>query len=99
MHSGADVDAFQAALNRDIGGDVSTSQPSDSESGMNSPYLYNIYIFLIFSCFYFAILSVFYVKNKKERDRLRCEIESLWSQKCHDFGSNSWQELASSIIF
>lgn len=45
MHSGADVDAFQAALNRDIGGDVSTSQPSDSESGMNSPYLYNI-IFL-----------------------------------------------------
>lgn len=45
MHSGADVDAFQAALNRDIGGDVSTSQPSDSESGMNSPYLYNIYIF------------------------------------------------------
>lgn len=43
MHSGADVDAFQAALNRDIGGDVSTSQPSDSESGMNSPYLYNIF--------------------------------------------------------
>ncbi|KAB5568878.1 hypothetical protein DKX38_002671 [Salix brachista] len=30
MHSGADVEAFQAALNRDIGGDVSTSQPSDS---------------------------------------------------------------------
>lgn len=34
MHSGADVDAFQAALNRDIGGDVSTSQPSDSESAL-----------------------------------------------------------------
>ena len=33
MHSGADVEAFQAALNRDIGGDVSTSQPSDSSSG------------------------------------------------------------------
>ncbi|KAI9174067.1 hypothetical protein LWI28_011403 [Acer negundo] len=33
MHSGADVEAFQAALNRDIGGDVSTSQPSDSDSG------------------------------------------------------------------
>uniref|UniRef100_A0A6M2F2T7 RST domain-containing protein n=1 Tax=Populus davidiana TaxID=266767 RepID=A0A6M2F2T7_9ROSI len=32
MHSGADVEAFQAALNRDIGGDVSTSQPSDSSS-------------------------------------------------------------------
>ncbi|KAJ7949941.1 transcription initiation factor TFIID subunit 4b-like [Quillaja saponaria] len=30
MHSGADVEAFQAALNRDIGGDASTSQPSDS---------------------------------------------------------------------
>ncbi|OMO70727.1 Transcription initiation factor TFIID component TAF4 [Corchorus olitorius] len=29
MHSGADVEAFQAALNRDIEGDVSTSQPSD----------------------------------------------------------------------
>ncbi|XP_021597186.1 transcription initiation factor TFIID subunit 4b isoform X2 [Manihot esculenta] len=30
MHSGADVEAFQAALNRDIGGDASTPQPSDS---------------------------------------------------------------------
>uniref|UniRef100_A0A2P2KVE0 Uncharacterized protein MANES_03G054700 n=1 Tax=Rhizophora mucronata TaxID=61149 RepID=A0A2P2KVE0_RHIMU len=30
MHSGADVEAFQAALNRDIGGDVSTSQSSDT---------------------------------------------------------------------
>lgn len=33
MHSGADVDAFTAALNRDIEGD-STSPPSDSESSM-----------------------------------------------------------------
>ncbi|KAK4794487.1 hypothetical protein SAY86_012481 [Trapa natans] len=32
MHSGADVDAFQAALNRDIGGDASTSQPPASGS-------------------------------------------------------------------
>ncbi|KAI4332130.1 hypothetical protein L6164_017064 [Bauhinia variegata] len=32
MHSGADVEAFQAALNRDIGGDASTSQPSASDS-------------------------------------------------------------------
>lgn len=37
MHSGADVEAFQAALNRDIGGDTSTShshsqQPSDSDN-------------------------------------------------------------------
>ncbi|XP_065865918.1 transcription initiation factor TFIID subunit 4-like isoform X2 [Euphorbia lathyris] len=30
MHSGADVEAFQAALNRDIGGDASTSLASDS---------------------------------------------------------------------
>ncbi|KAF8025038.1 hypothetical protein BT93_F2022 [Corymbia citriodora subsp. variegata] len=30
MHSGADVEAFQAALNRDIGGETSTSQPSSS---------------------------------------------------------------------
>jgi len=28
MHSGADVEAFQAALNRDIGGDA-----SDSDAG------------------------------------------------------------------
>lgn len=34
MHSGADVEALSAALNRDIGGDASTfSQPSDTESG------------------------------------------------------------------
>ncbi|GMP80925.1 hypothetical protein CsSME_00035837 [Camellia sinensis var. sinensis] len=32
MHSGADVEAFTAALNRDIEGDTSTSQPSDSDS-------------------------------------------------------------------
>ncbi|KAL3340373.1 hypothetical protein AABB24_028819 [Solanum stoloniferum] len=32
MHSGADVEAFTAALNRDIGGENSQSQPSDSDS-------------------------------------------------------------------
>ncbi|KAK7383206.1 hypothetical protein VNO78_28879 [Psophocarpus tetragonolobus] len=32
MHSGVDVEAFQAALNRDIGGDVSTSQFSGSDA-------------------------------------------------------------------
>lgn len=32
MHSGADVEAFTAALNRDIEGDASTSQPSDCDS-------------------------------------------------------------------
>ncbi|KAM7520954.1 hypothetical protein LguiB_019916 [Lonicera macranthoides] len=32
MHSGADVEAFTAALNRDIEGDSSTFQPSDSDS-------------------------------------------------------------------
>ncbi|XP_022768669.1 transcription initiation factor TFIID subunit 4b-like isoform X2 [Durio zibethinus] len=32
MHSGADVEAFQAALNRDIEGDASTPQPSDSNT-------------------------------------------------------------------
>ena len=39
MHSGADVEAFTAALNRDIEGDTPTSQPSDSDS---STYLYNL---------------------------------------------------------
>ncbi|XP_058114699.1 transcription initiation factor TFIID subunit 4b-like isoform X5 [Magnolia sinica] len=33
-YSGADVDAFTAALNRDIGGDTSNSQLADSDSGM-----------------------------------------------------------------
>ncbi|KAF4375031.1 hypothetical protein G4B88_004782 [Cannabis sativa] len=32
MHSGADVEAFQAALNRDIGGDASHSLPSEPSS-------------------------------------------------------------------
>ncbi|XP_027355821.1 transcription initiation factor TFIID subunit 4b-like isoform X3 [Abrus precatorius] len=36
MHSGADVEAFQAALNRDIGGDASTSQLSGSDTGSNN---------------------------------------------------------------
>lgn len=34
MHSGADVEAFQAALNRDIGGDTSNSQPSSSDQSV-----------------------------------------------------------------
>lgn len=35
MHSGADVEAFTAELNRDIEGSASTSQqqPSDSDAG------------------------------------------------------------------
>ncbi|KAH7652475.1 transcription initiation factor TFIID subunit 4 protein [Dioscorea alata] len=37
MHSGADVDAFTAALNRDIGGDVAViSHPADSDTGSSS---------------------------------------------------------------
>jgi len=39
MHSGADVEAFQAALNRDIGGDASNSHLSDSDAGIH--YLYH----------------------------------------------------------
>lgn len=36
MHSGADVEAFQAALNRDIEGDAATtSQTSGSNTGIN----------------------------------------------------------------
>ncbi|KAJ7958240.1 hypothetical protein O6P43_018996 [Quillaja saponaria] len=35
MHSEADVVAFQDALVRDMGGDVSNSQPSVSEVGMS----------------------------------------------------------------
>lgn len=34
MHSGVDVEAFQAALNRDIGGDASTSLLSGSDTGI-----------------------------------------------------------------
>ncbi|KAK8971947.1 hypothetical protein V6N11_035632 [Hibiscus sabdariffa] len=36
MHSGADVEAFQAALNRDIEGDASTSPPPDSNTAVLS---------------------------------------------------------------
>ncbi|XP_010272131.1 PREDICTED: transcription initiation factor TFIID subunit 4b isoform X3 [Nelumbo nucifera] len=34
IHSGAEVEAFTAALNRDIEGDTSTSKPSDSETDL-----------------------------------------------------------------
>lgn len=47
MHSGADVEAFTAALNRDIGGaDNSQSQPSDSDSGNIISFLgyYSLFI-------------------------------------------------------
>ncbi|XWS14779.1 hypothetical protein CRYUN_Cryun35bG0037700 [Craigia yunnanensis] len=36
MHSGADVEAFQAALNRDIEGDASTPQQSDTNNAILS---------------------------------------------------------------
>ena len=38
MHSGVDVEAFQAALNRDIGGAGSTSQFSGSDAGISQFY-------------------------------------------------------------
>lgn len=47
MHSGADVDAFQAALNRDIGGDASTSQPPASGRGF-SILMLDFFFFLDF---------------------------------------------------
>jgi hypothetical protein len=50
MHSGADVEAFQAALNRDIGGDASTSQPSDSGNG--ATFLYFLFSFSPISEFF-----------------------------------------------
>ncbi|XP_019095380.1 PREDICTED: transcription initiation factor TFIID subunit 4b [Camelina sativa] len=37
MHSGADVDAFQAALNRDIEGSMTTSMPLGTNPGNNHP--------------------------------------------------------------
>lgn len=48
MHSGAEVDAFQAALNRDIGGDASTSRPSDSDSGIRLNFLLPLFLLKIF---------------------------------------------------
>ncbi|GAU14124.1 hypothetical protein TSUD_169490, partial [Trifolium subterraneum] len=38
MHSGADVEAFQAALNRDIAGDASDSHLSHSDTGSNNSF-------------------------------------------------------------
>ncbi|KAH7847971.1 hypothetical protein Vadar_032224 [Vaccinium darrowii] len=41
MHSGADVEAFTAALNRDIEGDTSASQPTDSDGAALSQGSYH----------------------------------------------------------
>lgn len=43
MHSGADVDAFQAALNRDIGGDASTSQHPSSGTIFSTLTIWNFF--------------------------------------------------------
>ncbi|KAJ6871896.1 Transcription initiation factor TFIID subunit 4b [Populus alba x Populus x berolinensis] len=54
MHSGADVEAFQAALNRDIGGDVSNLQPSDSSAGCHVAsqfIIFAVILVLVFSLF------------------------------------------------
>lgn len=54
MHSGADVEAFTAALNRDIGGDNSQSQPSDSDSGNISLFSYYILSILLWIVHFMA---------------------------------------------
>jgi hypothetical protein len=58
MHSGADVEAFQAALNRDIGGDASTSQPSDSDNGTVFSNSINFFYLLCNSSFLLFFLVV-----------------------------------------
>lgn len=67
MHCGADVEAFQAALNRDIGGDTSTSHPSHIDSGISFASLFNFNIRCweedVFPCFYFFI-SINIVQEK-----------------------------------
>ncbi|GKV47893.1 hypothetical protein SLEP1_g54746 [Rubroshorea leprosula] len=47
MHSGADVDALQAALNRHIEGDTPPSQPSDSETGSVVAWENALQLFLV----------------------------------------------------
>ncbi|KAK4342518.1 hypothetical protein RND71_038334 [Anisodus tanguticus] len=44
MHSGVDLEAFTAALNRDIEGDSSTSQPSKSDSGSTFSLAFPLHI-------------------------------------------------------
>ena len=62
MHSGADVEAFQAALNRDIGGDVSNLQPSDSSVGIYlifiQPHFNQLIQFLIIYWVSYNLLAV-----------------------------------------
>ena len=57
MHSGVDVEAFQAALNRDIGGDVSTSQFFGSNACLNFIHylVFNINLSLILVIFDFVV--------------------------------------------
>ena len=59
MHSGANVEAFQAAMNRDIEGHASTSQPSLSNTGNHSQFL----LFLFFSQMYIKdfIFPLFFI--------------------------------------
>lgn len=67
MHSGADVEAFTAALNRDIKGDASTSQPLD-ETSMN----FSFPLLLLFCCsirskFFFCFLQSGGLSRKLEK--------------------------------
>lgn len=58
MHSGADVEAFTAALNRDIEGDSSTFQPSDSDSGMyRKPFKLSNFTFFKFLVGIYVLLK------------------------------------------
>lgn len=61
LHSGADVEALQAALNRDIGGDASTSQPSGSDAGINQfDSLYSNFQISPSICYKISFLSFFF---------------------------------------
>lgn len=70
MHSGADVEAFTAALNRHIeGGDTSTSQPADSGGGNHLRFSFTYISWLITvidpkrSLQKYASLCIFFKKN------------------------------------
>lgn len=52
MHSGADVEAFTAALNRDIEGDTSAPQPP-SHSDTGGIYIYWASVCVFWLCFDF----------------------------------------------
>ena len=84
MHSGVEVEAFQTALNKDIGGDTSTSHPSASDANPGiHPISFDLFIFIAIVircvCSYDICKNMLFAYTFKKNDKNQMFLGQLGS--------------------